>query len=411
MSGANEQALPAARKASPVRTVVQTATRRAVCYFGPNGDDPAVHRRINQLTRQGCDVTGFTFTRDPLYRPRRWRHVDLGSLRHGSYLRRLGVLAGAVARVLRHRRALRRADMIYARNLDNALLALLGRLVTGASAPLVYEVLDVRPPFLERSVRGRLMRWLERFVLRRSTLLVVSAPRFHSAYFGPVLGYDGPWHLLENKIADDSELSAAKRPAHVARARRPADRPASAPWRIGWFGYIDDLRSWHLLRHVAQALPERVHVHVRGIIYGGLDERAIRAEMDALDNVTFGGRYLNPEDLPAMMADVDMVWCDDLTAAGGNSDWLLPNILYDGGYFAKPLLSRRVSPAGAFIDRHGIGWVLDEPLEGSLESLLRTLDGAAYERRRRATEALPARAFVETDDVAAMLAAAREAQR
>ena len=82
-----------------------------------------------------------------------------------------------------------RASIFYARNIDQLLLALLGRLIAFSRAPIAYEVLDIPPILMRRGLVPTFLRAIERLCLRRVSLLVLSSPGFHRNYFSAVQNY------------------------------------------------------------------------------------------------------------------------------------------------------------------------------------------------------------------------------
>src|SRR3546814_8211050 len=95
-------------------------------------------------------------------------------------------------------------------------LALAGKRLSGARAPLIYEVLDVQRVFLGSGPVSRLFRWAERQLLKRSDLLVVSSPGFDRHYFRSVQGYRGRLFLLENRSEEHtSELQSLMRNSYA----------------------------------------------------------------------------------------------------------------------------------------------------------------------------------------------------
>ncbi len=243
---------------------------------------------------------------------------------------------------------------------------------------------------------GRLMRALERRLLRSCGALLVSSPAFVEHHFRrqaplpPVL-------LLENKVLG-GEAPADPTPA-------PPDGP---PWRIGWFGVIRCRRSLALLAALARELPGRVEVVIRG--------RPARDAVPEFDQVvadtpglSFAGPYDRATDLPALYGDVHFAWAVDFFEAGANSDWLLPNRLYEGPLHGAVPLAMAEVETGRWLARHGCGVLLRDPA-ADLRALFATLDAPAYARLRRAVAALPRAALVEPPDAgAALLAALRPA--
>src|SRR5205085_9534876 len=117
---------------------------------------------------------------------------------------------------------------------------------------------------------------------------------------------------------------------------RPRVPSAGPPWRIGWLGAIRCRRSLELLAELAARRPDLVEVRIHG--------RPARSEVGDLEgriaglpNMLFGGAY-GPADLPRLYGDVHFSWAVDFMEAGQNSDWLLPNRIYESGrYGAVPI--------------------------------------------------------------------------
>lgn len=374
----------------------QSGRRTLVAYLGPDLADSAVRRRVAQWRDAGFEVLPLAFTRNA-GGGHSAEFVNLGRMTPLSRARRIGPLMRAAVRIVARRRMLAKVRLFAARNLDIALLALLARRVSGSSAPIVYEVLDVNTSCTEPGWRGRFLRRLERWVLVRTDLLVVSSPYFATAYYQGFLGYRGNWFLFENKIPRwiGVERQALAPPGVLGEPRRRR-------WRVGWFGYLDDEKSWRILRTVAERLPDDVAICVRGTPYTHFDMDRFLADVDALDNVTYGGPYRNPEDLAEVYGAVDLVWSTDFNFPNTNSKWVLTNGIYEAGFFNKPVLGLVGSAVGEFLSKHGSGWTLSEPMEESLMRFIRNLTPERYEAKRREIAALPAQLFIEGNEIAAI---------
>lgn len=110
-----------------------------VIYVTPDCTDSAVQKRAHGFLSQGIDVISFSFRRSRYnvdFVPD-WPNVELGITTEGRLLTRLFVFLGALRLIYSHRRKWRAASLLYARNLDLALLALIGKAVTRCPAPFV----------------------------------------------------------------------------------------------------------------------------------------------------------------------------------------------------------------------------------------------------------------------------------
>lgn len=325
-----------------------------------------------------------------------WPNLDLGEMPNHKFGARILRLLAALPRILRHGRALRDADVVIARNFDLLTLAWLSRsLSPGSSARLVYECLDIHGLFTGGGAVARVMRFLERRLLSRIDLLWTSSPGFVRCYFQPVQGYDGPCAILENKLWFDGPPPA-----------RPAieDRIAgSAPFTLGWVGSIRCTATLDLLAETARMLGPRIRIVVRGSIH----RHAVPDFDDVVarhDNITYGGAYEYPHGLAEVYLGCDAVWAQDLWQRGANSDWLLPNRIYEASWFGCPSIAVADTETGRRVASDDLGFVIAEPTAEALAQLLGDHDRAAFRAVSERILAMPDTAFrLDPADVAAAL--------
>lgn len=375
----------------------EPAVLGSVAFFGHDWAESTVIKRIRSFRGFGLKVIGFNFRRakfDKGFRPF-WDNVHLGTTQDRAYARRLLALLAALPRVLRRRRALRDASFFYARNIDMAALALLAKRLSGAAAPLVYEVLDVQRVFVGKGPVSSLFRWAERRLLARCDLLVISSPGFAEHYFHSRQGYRGRVFLLENKISF----------AQAAAVARPDDSPAAlcapraAPdkWVIGWFGTLRCPKSLAMLCRIAEALPDKVEIYLRGVP----TETGLEAFQEAIaghPNMIYGGEYRNPDDLAEIYGRVHLTWAFDFLDEGTNSRWLLPNRLYEGGYFGSVALAANATQTGEKVRELGLGYTFEAPEVENLIAFLRWYSIDEHLSRRAHILSLPRQEFCDLYD-------------
>ncbi|MFT3731418.1 MAG: glucosyl transferase [Hyphomicrobium sp.] len=366
-----------------------------IAFFGHDWTESTIRKRVDAFERRNARVSGFMFSRDhdkaaaaPF-----WPNIDLGKTRDGNYGRRLIQLLAAFRTIWCNRDRLRAADIIYARNIDMLFIAFVAKHLCWSKAPLVYEALDVHPAFTRPGLFGRMLRFSERRLLSSISLLVVSSPTFMERYFEPVQGYAGSWFLLENKVSSAPEMSASRR------------RGDGAPWIIGWFGVLRCRRSLRALQELAARPSSNVAVHIRGLPSetDGITKNVLERVAKETPNVHYYGTYQNPKDLVEIYGAVDLTWAVDFSASGANSDWLIPNRLYEGGLHGIPALARMDTATGNIVANDGRGWALAEPFEDSLEAFFATLNLTDYDAMAEQVRSKPRSAFVDTLDTNRLL--------
>lgn len=386
-----------ARTSSTLAPGQRPASVLRIAFFGYDRTDTTVLKRTLAFHAVGASITGFMFRRARGMEAPELPYpvIDLGTTVDRNYLRRLPALGRGLVRIVRNRHLLRRCGVIYARNLDMLALAVAARALGGPRAAIVYEVLDVRPILRGTGTVSRAMRAIERWLMRRASLLVVSSPAYITQYFEPHHHHRGPHVVLENK------LDAAR--VQALGALRTAPEPGQ-PWNVGWFGVLKCRRSLDLLTRLAARLGDRVRIIMRGIpsetdVPRALIEDTCRRH----PNMVFGGPYASPRDLPRIYGEVHLTWAADFLDPTGNSAWCLPNRLYEGGNFGIPALALAGTATGDMIERTGLGWTIDEPLEDTVPSFLDGLTPAAYREMCHDLQSKDRSIFIDFTDTADLI--------
>ena len=349
--------------------------RGGVAYFGHDIHDAAVGRRVAMLRAEGLGVRLGGFRRRELDGPDEagGSIVDFGRTGDARLVQRAIAVVGHLLSPGRLRRLSAGAQVLVARNLEMLALA---AWVRRPGQRLVYECLDIHRLMLGGRGVSALMRWIERRLLARTDLVIVSSPAFAQDYFRDRQGRGAALLLVENKLPGSID------PEGTAGAARPAD---ARPGTIGWFGMLRCRRTLAELGRIARESGGRIRIVIAG--------RPSAAEFPdfarlvaGMPGVTFLGAY-RPGDLASLYGQVDYVWAIDWFEQGLNSDWLLPNRLYEGlAHGAVPIALAHVE-TGRWLARHGVGLLVDDP-RCDLPALLPMPGGAGHARLRRAVAAL-----------------------
>lgn len=352
------------------------------------------------LQQAGFDVKVVAFERD--YHSGRMPTcpvTSLGKISHGRYLQRAFRMFGALPRL---RRVLRSGQVAYASGQDMALFAIIAGI--GLGVPVILEVGDIRHAQVARGWRGWIARTLDRWIVRSSSLLVVTARGFAEGHYEGRLGCRTPWLLLENKL-DESPLREALSASASPAVRAPG---AGSPLRIGYFGVIRCPWSWQVLRDAVQRSRGRIELVVAGLC---MDPRDLPEEAAQLPGISYRGTYRSPQDLPALYGSVDMVWACYPGPEVRDQDWrwalriCRSNRFYESCFFRKPLIVMAESADGAEVERLGIGLTLDDQSdEGVWRSLSGITDRLLENWQNRMAE-LPKSVGVYTDEMDRLRAA------
>lgn len=356
-----------------------------IAFFGHDAADGAIRRRVRAMKNDGLHVTGYMMRRRENITPE-WENFDLGLTRDRAIFSRLkSIYLGA--RTAANNPRLDQADLIYARNLDMLIAAYLAKRFRHLSTPVIYECLDINRLMIREDVVGKTLRWIEGRLLKKSVGLVTSSPGFLKSYFERHHSGRYTAYLVENRLAVGFDYGV-----------RPQAPKARAPekLRLGWVGMLRCQRSLDLLCELADAFPDKLEIRLHGIV-GRTEIADFEAEVDKRANMIFFGRYKSPEDLLEIYENIDVVWAGDFMDAGYNSVWLLPNRIYEGGYFGVPAIAPSGTETATWIEQRSAGFTLDEPLNLTLRSLITDLldTNDAIEKASESSLALKNEAFVE----------------
>lgn len=315
------------------------------------------------LQRGGAEVTvlGFRRSDTPIAQILGAPVFDLGRSFDAKLAHRAASVLKSVLGAGRWREAVAGAQVVMARNLEMLAIAARVRALAAPGANLVYECLDIHRMMLSAGAPGRLLRGLERRLLSSCSLLVVSSPAFLTHYFQAIQGAHTPALLAENKVV----VADA---AQVARPRAPA-LASGPPWRIGWFGMIRCAKSLELLAALARAHPDLVQVTIRGRpAYHEFDD--FQGIVDRTPGLSFEGPY-GREDLERIYGEVHFTWAIDYFEEGQNSDWLLPNRLYEGGLHGSVPIALASVETGRWLAARQAGLLLADPAQELADRLSR----------------------------------------
>ncbi len=359
-----------------------------IAFFGHDAADAAVRRRVQGFRDDGLSVIGFTMRRRDTVEVE-WENVDLGRTFDGNYAQRVRSIFTGARLAADQRDLLATADVIYARNLDMLATAFLAKRYAELKTPVIYEALDVHRLLTRKDPIGFIFRRIEGALLKRTRGLVVSSPGFLENHFSVHHRDRYRSFLVENRLAAGADYG----PRPLAA---PANSRSAAPLRLGWVGGLRCARSLGLLIDLAKELgPDQVQVVMHGVA-SPVEMPKFDEQIAGLPNVVFHGRYRSPEDLADIYGGLDLVWAGDFMEAGYNSVWLLPNRLYEGGYYGVPSIAPAGTQTATWINERSVGFTAPEDLAKTLPALIRTLntDRSLIAEKRSRLLALPAATFV-----------------
>ncbi|MEM8580335.1 MAG: glycosyl transferase [Pseudomonadota bacterium] len=358
--------------------------------FGFDAAEAAQRRRIRAFLECGYDVQGFTMRRSNMTHDAApfWPNVDLGETQNAAMGQRLRRIAASLPILRANRARLAGARTIVARNLDMLAIATAARRMIRPRPRLIYEALDIHDIMTQEGAKGRLARGLERSLLRKTDAIIVSSPAFVREYFKPMQRWSGAVKLIENKLWLGKD--GPKRPASDPNSQEQRGKAIT----LGWVGTLRCPQSFRILLDTADRLGSAVDVRLHGVVHRHMLPD-FDSEICGRANISYHGAYEYPDGLKAIYCDCDAVWVQDLWQWGTNSTWLLPNRIYEAGYFGCPSIAVSGTETGRRVDGR-LGWTVPEASADALVSLLKELSIETLREQRSKLLAMPDTEFRQT---------------
>lgn len=354
-----------------------------VLYFVHDLYDAAVKKRVLMLQTGGADVVLIGFYRSSVVPTHigSAQVIPLARTYDASFLHRLRSVFYALFFSSHYMPYTYDADVIICRNLE---MLLLGRKVKRKlkTIPLVYESLDIHRLLLGAGRLSNILRFVERWAVKKSNLLITSSPGFVDNYFKKINKLNKPILLLENKFFD-TEMSVA---TTKSMKKRQQDKDS---YVIGWFGAIRCRKSLALLSEITRKLKGKVRVVIRGRpAYTEFEDFLGSVEREPY--IEFQGEYEFPNDLAQIYSEVDFCWAIDFFEEGGNSEWLLPNRIYEGGTFNSVPIFIKDTEIANKLERLNVGVGCNRNnLNLGLDLFFNTLEHSQYESLAKKSKQVP----------------------
>jgi GT2 family glycosyltransferase len=345
-----------------------------VLYLAHDLDDSAIWRRHEMLRLGGAAVTlaGFRRRDEALPGPA----IVLGWTSNGRMVDRALAVLRTMANLKQRLGAITPPDVILARNLEMLALAVSLRRHF-PQARIVYELLDVHRLLLGQGAVSKVLRAVESALLRRTSLVIVSSPGFERNYLRHFRRPATAVRLVENKM-----LTVPSSPPDAA------EHAVGGQIRIGWFGILRCAWSLAAIDQLTRAAPGRYQVVLRG--RPALDVVPdFHAVVGANPDMSYLGPYRWPDDLASIYSGIDIAWLVDRYEAGGNSDWLLPNRLYEGGLHKAIPLALDGTEVASRLKALNIGVIIKAAEVKAANDALAALDRDRIVQLRAAVGALP----------------------
>lgn len=330
-----------------------------------------------------CFVTGFD--RDS-YPGKPWDIPveTLGFVEHMNYSKRIGTLLKAIPSIRKQSKGM---DAVICFNLDLLFITWLALWGVREKPELIYDIGDIRTSLVKNGFFAKVLRAIERFLLKRISLLMVTSEAYITEYFEGIQEMKGV-----NILMIENKLNRVDTPPPLPK--KPNLWSGQRPVTIGYFGVLRCRKSLKFLNRLALKGEGQVKVVVRGVY---LDTDDLDGMIRENPYMSYEGSYIFPDDLAKIHSEVDLSWLVHAHTRQ-NTMWARIFRFYHACFYGIPMIAQRGSKDGDEVLRYDIGFCIDiEDPEESFQSIL-NLKQDQYQRWSQNVQQLPKEIYLLTDE-------------
>lgn len=239
----------------------------------------------------------------------------------------------------------------------------------------IYEEADVTASRSKTFLVRKLLLWVDRNIIKKSSLTILTSQGFSEYLFGN----RKPNHVifLPNKLTSyfDAEKKADVVPSKIS----------SNHIRFGFIGLI---RYPNTIIRFAKVIGREYPQH-EFHFYGEFEKSNMYdEEIQSFSNVYVHGGFVNPYDLPSIYSQVDInIVCYD--ANSGNVRIAEPNKLYESIFFETPIIVSSNTFLAKRVQNLGVGLDIDCSNDLCIKKFIDGIDASVMEGIQRRMHSLP----------------------
>lgn len=330
-------------------------------------NDPHYRKRVEEFIDHGYRVKVYGFKRlgQKLDECFKYQPIILGEIENRKFASRLVLFNNSIKSIAKECKG----KICFYSSLDVAMFAHLY-----IRSPYIYEVCDLTELTIGNSLLRCFFTWLNKYTIKKSIVTIITSEGF-SDHFRSIESTK-MW-LIPNKVSPyiPNYEYATSRTLNLDKIR------------IGFVGAIRYESIYHFTKACVD-YGRNIELHLFGIFSDG-DEWSLKVKQlsESAPNVLYHGKFLNPQDLPSIYSQIDLVLCTYTPSLGVK--YAEPNKLYEAIYFRCPIIVSKNVFLEQKVTRLGIGYAINAMNEESIIAFLDNIDCIGYKERIEACERIP----------------------
>lgn len=355
-----------------------------ILFLVPVLSGPYYHKRIYQILKFEMNCAVYGFERD-YFEGEPWK-IDvtvLGRIKNRNYFSRIISLFKAVLKI---QKAVKKNDLIYAFNLDLLLISWFVTLFQRKKIKLIYDVADIHTILIKKGIVSKLFRATERFLLKHTSLIVVTSPAYIDGYFHGIQNADNQFKVIENKIEKNV-------PRHLSLISS-TDINTNKYITIGYFGGIRCEQSLKFLKKLITESNGTIRLKISGYFLG---TQFFKKAFLQSKHSTYSGPFIDPDDLDQLYSSVDLIWTAHMHGIT-NTKWSISNRFYQACYFRRPMIGQVNTQDAKRIERYKIGCSIDLQKFEESKSIIQSINTQQIEQWKKNLKQVPEEVYSFTNE-------------
>ncbi len=323
--------------------------------------------RIEDFMQRGFDVAVYSFRRDNEAVPTSLSYspVVIGEIVSANYFKRLFTYLKGIYTVLKKYKHSKNA-LYFVFGLD---LAIFLRLLGSQKVSYIYEEADLVQTYGSNKVIRVVLDYIDKKTILKAKLALLTSEGFVDYHFS---GRKHP----DNIIIVPNKLNPAIQNYPIAQT--------STDISCIRFAFVGGAR-FDSIDFFVETLLTNFPQH-EFHFYGPVEERMNRFG-EKYNNVFYHGRFKNPDDLPKIYENIDLLLCT-YDYRIDNVRYAEPNKLYESIYFRKPIIVSSNTFLSKKVAQLGIGYDIDSLNRDSIITFIQNLTTESIESKMKACSSI-----------------------
>ncbi|MDZ7719646.1 MAG: hypothetical protein U5K72_12585 [Balneolaceae bacterium] len=314
--------------------------------------------------------------------------VSLGRLTHARLLKRIPVMIKSIFKI---RKKIKSFDVLYCFNFDILFIGWLSTIFIQKDIKIIYDLADIHKVLGGTGFLSTVFRSIERFLLKRTTMVVVASPAYIDGYFHKIQHADNRFFAIENKMLPGVKSSKNR--------VRSGYKSKKGVLKIGYFGMLRCETSLDFLHRLLVKNKDKFELLLAGIF---LQTESYKPNFQKLENASYYGAFVYPDDLPKLYNSVDIIWAAHMHGET-NSKWSMSNRFYQACFYKRPLITQANTQDSERVESYNIGATLDLNDFDSSEKIIHSINKEKMETWRRNLNSLPTEVHTYTGEHAKLI--------